>query len=213
MPPRPVDFDPTMPLRHERHECFARLRAVLTPKLQAAREAGFETMTLGNIAKLGRRPDIRARIAALSQMDEEIIRMKRGRIEERLMKAMEADILRDFAIVETVLVDGVETSKVVGVDWEKLRASDSSVVISEFIFDSETGHLTKFKREDALNAAAQLRDMLGFRAPAVQKSEHSFVDHGDRLDAALARVRAQKTLAAAGSKIEGASESDEGESK
>jgi hypothetical protein len=135
------------------------------PKMLAAKEAGFETMTLGNVAKLDRRPDVRARIAALSKMDEEIIRLKRERIEARLMKAMEADILRDFAIVEKVMVDGVETSKVVGVDWDKLRESDSSVIVSEFAFDSETGHLTKFKRDDALNAAAQLRDMLGFKAP------------------------------------------------
>jgi hypothetical protein len=128
MPPRPIDFDPAMPLRNERHEHFARLRVVLTPRLIAAREAGFETMTPGNAAKLDRRKDIRARIAALSQMDEEIIRMKRERIEARLMKAMEADILRDFAIVEKVMVDGTETSKVVGVDWEKLRQSDSSLL-------------------------------------------------------------------------------------
>jgi hypothetical protein len=166
MPPRPVDFDPATPLRNEKHECFARLRAILTPKLQAAREAGFETMTLGNIAKLDRRRDIRARIAALSTVDEEIIRMKRERVEARLMKAMEADILRDFAVIEKVMVDGIETSKVVGVDWDKLRQSDSSVIISEFVFDPETGHLTKFKRDDALNAAAQLRDMWGLKAPA-----------------------------------------------
>src|SRR5262249_47711643 len=154
-----VDFDPTMPLRNERHEAFSRLRAILTPKLQAAREAGFETMTLGNAAKLDRRKDIRARVAALAKLDEEIIRMKRERIEARLMKAMEADILKDFAIVEKLVVGGVETSRVVGVDWEKLRQSDSSAIVSEFVFDSETGHLTKFKRDDALNAAAQLRDM------------------------------------------------------
>jgi hypothetical protein len=87
--------------RNERHERFARLRAILTPKLQAARDAGFETMAAGNVARLDRHPDIRARVAALSKMDEEIVRMKRERIEVRLMKAMEADILRDFALVET----------------------------------------------------------------------------------------------------------------
>jgi hypothetical protein len=134
MPPRPVDFDPEKPLHNERHEHFARMRAVLTPRLQAAREAGYGEMTPGNAAKLDRRADIRARIAALSKMDEEIIRMKRERIEARLMKAMEGDILRDFAIVETVVVDGVETSKVVGVGWDKLRQSDSLVIISEFVF-------------------------------------------------------------------------------
>jgi hypothetical protein len=166
MPPRPVDFDPTMPLRREKHECFARLRAILTPKLQAAREAGFETMTPGNIAKLDRRKDIRARVAALSAMDEEIIRMKRERIEARLMKVIEADIVRDFAIIEKVTVGGIETTKVVGIDWQRLIDSGSSIVVSEFLFDAGTGCLTKFKRDDAMNALAQLRDMLGFKAPA-----------------------------------------------
>jgi hypothetical protein len=164
MPPR-ADFDPNMPMRNERYERFARLRAIMTPRQQAAREAGFETMTASNVARLDRRPDIRARIAALSKMDEEIVRMKRERIEARLMKAAEADILRDFAIVETVVVKGIESSKVIGVDWEKLRQSDSSVIVSEFVFDAQTGHLIKFKRDDALNAAAQLRDMWGLKAP------------------------------------------------
>jgi hypothetical protein len=171
MPPRAIDFDPNMPLRNERHERFARLRAVLTPKLQAAREAGFETMAAGNVARLDRHPDIRARVAALSKIDEEIVRMKRERIEARLMKAMEADILRDFALVETVLVNGVKTPKVVGVDWEKLRQSDSSVIVSEFTFDPESGHLTRFKRDDALDAAAQLRDMWGMKAPIKVSSD------------------------------------------
>jgi hypothetical protein len=60
VPPRPVDFDPNMPLRREKHERYARLRAILTPKLQAAREAGFETMTPGNVAKLDRRKDVKS---------------------------------------------------------------------------------------------------------------------------------------------------------
>jgi hypothetical protein len=33
MPPRPVDFDPATPLRNEKHEHFARLRALLVPTL------------------------------------------------------------------------------------------------------------------------------------------------------------------------------------
>jgi hypothetical protein len=165
MPPRPLMFDPTQPLRNERHEQFARLRALLVPRLIAVREAGYESMTAGNAAKLDRRKDIRARIAALSAMDEEIVRMKRERIESRLMKVVEADIVRDFAIVEKVMVGGVEVSKVVGIDWQKVIESEISIVVSEFSFDAETGCLTKFKREDALNAIAQLRDMLGFKAP------------------------------------------------
>jgi hypothetical protein len=113
MPPRPVDFDPNMPLRNERHEHFARLRAILTPKLQAAREAGFETMTAGNVAKLDRRPDVRARIAALSKMDEDIIRMKRERIEARLNLAAFGNILQ-FAIF-----DQERSPRSTGARWRK----------------------------------------------------------------------------------------------
>jgi hypothetical protein len=164
--PRLIEFDPALPMRNEKHERFARLRAILTPKLQAAREAGFEHMTAGNAAKLDRRPDIRARVANLTAMDEEIIRMKRERIEARLRQVMETDLLRDFAIVEKATVNGVEVSKVVGINWQRLIDSGNSIVVQEILFDSETGRMTKFKREDALNAIAQLRDMLGFRAPS-----------------------------------------------
>jgi hypothetical protein len=76
---------------------WSRLRAILKPKLLAAREAGFENMSASNVARLDRRPDIRARVAALSKMDEEIVRMRRERIEARLMMAKAANILRDFA--------------------------------------------------------------------------------------------------------------------
>jgi hypothetical protein len=69
------------------------------------------------------------------------------------------------------LVNGVKTPKVVGIDWEKLRQSDSSVIISEFTFDPESGHLTRFKRDDALNAAAQLWDMWGMKAPTKVSSD------------------------------------------
>jgi len=166
MPPRPVDFDPTMPLRNERHETFARLRAILTPKLQAARESGFETMTQGNVAKLDRRKDIRARIAALSVVDEEIVRMKRERIEARLNLVAYGNILQ-FATIDQ------ETGEITSIDWRKVAESDLAVIISDLSFDPKTGKLTKFERDNALNALNQLREMHGFKAPAVQKTELS----------------------------------------
>jgi hypothetical protein len=183
MPPRPVDFDPTMPLRNEKHERFARLRAILTPKLEAAREAGFATMTAGNVAKLDRRRDIRARISALSQIDEEIIQMKRERIETRLNLAAYGNLLQ-FATIDQ------ETGEITAIDWRKVAESDLAVIISDFSFDPKTGRLTKFERDSALNAINQLRELYGFKSPAVQKTEHSFngVGLGDRLDAALARM-------------------------
>jgi hypothetical protein len=199
MPPRPVDFDPEKPLRNERHERFARLRAILTPKLEAAREAGFATMTPGNASKLDRRWDIRARIAALSQIDEEICRMKRERIEARLNLAAYGNILQ-FATINQ------ETGEITAIDWRKVAESDLAVIISDFSFDPKTGRLTKFERDSALNALNQLRELHGFRAPGIQKSEHSFVDHGDRLDAALTRLNDQKVLATALAEVERAVE-------
>jgi hypothetical protein len=157
MPPLPVDFDPHMPLRRERHEHYARLRAILTPKLQAAREAGFETMTLGNIAKLDRRPDVRARVAALSKMDEEIISMKRERIEARLNAAAFGNVLQ-FATFDD------ETGEMVSIDWKRLAESDLAATITELGFDAKSGKLTRFGRDSALNAIAQLREMYGLKA-------------------------------------------------
>jgi hypothetical protein len=191
MPPRSVDFDPAQPLRNEKHEHFARLRALLVPALHAAREAGYDQMTLGNAAKLDRRKDIRARVTALSGMDELMIREKRSRIERRLMAVMEADILRDFAIIEMSDRDGKQVGEIVGIDWAAVRASDSSSIISRFKFDAKTGKLVDFERDDVLNAIGQLRDMYGFKAPAVQKTELTFdgVGLGDRLDAAIRRSK------------------------
>ena len=159
MPPRPVNFDPDLPLRNERHERFARLRAILTPRLEAAREAGFATMTPDNAAKLDRRADIRARIAALSRMDEEIVHMKRERIEARLNLAAYGNILQ-FATI-----DG-ETGQITSIDWRKVADSDLAVIISDLSFDPKTGKLTRFERDSALNALNQLRDLHGFRAPS-----------------------------------------------
>jgi hypothetical protein len=165
MPPRPVDFDPAMPLRNAKHEHFARLRALLVPTFHAAREAGYDHMTPGNAAKLDRRKDIRARIMALSGMDQEMIREKRARIEARLMAVIESDLLRDFAIIEMRDRDGKHVGELVGIDWAAVRASDSSAIVSKFKFDPKTGRLVDFERDDAMNAIAQLRDMYGFKAP------------------------------------------------
>jgi hypothetical protein len=187
MPPRPVNFDPAMPLRSAKHEHFARLRALLVPTLHAAREAGYDKMTPGNVAKLDRRQDIRARITALSGMDEQMIRGKRARIEARLMAVMESDLLRDFAIIEMRDRDGRQVGEIVGIDWAAVRASDSSAIVSKFKFDAKTGRLVDFERDDVMNAINQLRDLYGFKAPSVQKTEHTITGLGARIDAARAR--------------------------
>jgi hypothetical protein len=164
MPPRPVEFDPSMPLRNEKHEHFARLRALLVPAFHVAREAGYPTMTAGNAAKLDRRSDIRARIRSLAGMDVEMLRAKRERIEARLMAVIEADLLRDFAIIEMRDHKGKQVGDIVGIDWAAVRASDCSSIVSKFKFDPKTGNLVDFERDDAMNAIAQLRDMYGLKS-------------------------------------------------
>jgi hypothetical protein len=145
-------------LRNHKHERFARLRAILISPQEAAKEAGIDTIYPGNVARIDRRKDVRRRIVELSADDEEMIREKRARIEARLNAAAYGDVL-DFAIINK------ETKEIVGVDWPRLKESDLSVTVKSLSFDKDTGKLTKFDRDDALIAAAQLRDMLGFKAP------------------------------------------------
>jgi hypothetical protein len=146
------------PLRNPKHERFARARALLVSVLEAAREAGYEKMTPGNAMKLDRRKDIRGRIAALSAIDEEMLRMRRERVEARLNLAAYGNILK-FATIDQ------ETGKLIAIDWRRLAESELAVTISEFSFDGKTGDLTKFGRDNALNAISQIRDMFGMKAP------------------------------------------------
>jgi hypothetical protein len=130
-------------------------------------------MTRGNAAKLDRRWDIRARITALSGMDQQIIREKRARLEARLMAVVESNILRDFAIIEMRDHDGRQVGEIVGIDWAAVQASDCSSIVSKFKFDPKTGRLVDFERDDVMNAINQLRDLYGFKAATVQKMMHS----------------------------------------
>lgn len=81
------------------------------------------------------------------------------------MAVMSLDVLREFAILGTVEIDGKKVSRVIGIDWEALAASEHSIAISSFKFDRETGMMTEFVRDDALQATGQYRDMYGLRAP------------------------------------------------
>jgi len=145
-------------LRNSKHERFARLRAILVPAQEAARDAGIDTLYPGNVARIDRRKDIRRRIAELSADDEEMIREKRARIEARLNAAAYGNILQ-FAQINP------DTGVMESIDWRRVQESDLAVTLESFAFDKDTGRLTKFERDNSLNAVAQLRDMLGFKAP------------------------------------------------
>jgi hypothetical protein len=79
----------------------------LQPRVQAYREAGWETSddddAYSNACRLERRPGVRERIEYLSHQDEELIAEKRQRIEGQLWAIHEADIGEYF---ETHEIDG-----------------------------------------------------------------------------------------------------------
>jgi hypothetical protein len=145
-------------LRNIKHERFALLVACLVPHQQAAKEAGIDTVYPGNVARIARRKDVRRRIDELSADSEAVVREKRSRIEARLNAAAYGNIM-EFAVIDE------ETGALVTIDWRKVKESDLPVTMEGFAFDRETGRLVKFERDNAMNAVAQLRDMLGFKAP------------------------------------------------
>jgi Terminase small subunit len=91
-------------LKNTKYENYCRLRASLQPRVQAYREAGWETgdddAAYSNACRLERRPGVRERIEYLSRQDEELIAEKRRRIEGQLWAIHEADIGDFFETVE-----------------------------------------------------------------------------------------------------------------
>lgn len=164
-----ADFDPAEPLRDERYERFAQLRVIGVPCRVAANDAGFRSkgdrpILPGNAARLDRHPEVRARKAHLAGDDVEVLRETREFVRDRLMRSATLDVLREFAILGTVQVEGKKVARVIGIDWEALKASDHSVAVTGFKFDRETGMMVEFSRDDPQQAIAQLRDMYGLRA-------------------------------------------------
>src|SRR5262249_30194360 len=93
-------------LKNAKYEKYCRLRASLQPRVQAYREAGWETSddedAYSNACRLERRPGVRERIEYLTRQAEERIAEKRQRIEERLWSIHEANI-QDFFTTENDL--------------------------------------------------------------------------------------------------------------
>ena len=142
-------------LPNEREEAYAVERSFGYRPRIAARRAGLDPYT-GIGGKYEAKPRVQARIAFLRSQDltPEMLAAKRRQLEERLELAAYGNIF-EF----TDIADGSPQ-----IDWRRVVTSDLSVAINEFVFDKDTGKLTKFKRDDALAAIAQLRDMHGFRS-------------------------------------------------
>ena len=103
----PEPFPGFAPLRNDRHEKFAFKRALLMPKADAYRAAGWSAKddhtAAGNASRLERRPEVAARIAYLRRHgDEQVLHAKRDRIEEFLWTVHESNIA---ALWETVEVE------------------------------------------------------------------------------------------------------------
>jgi hypothetical protein len=177
-------FDPSQRLRIDGEERYAQERAYGYRPHEAARRAGLNPRH-GISSKYEVKSRVVARIAFLRRDDltTEMREEKRRRIEDRLEAAAYGDIVRECATFDE------ETGELIKIDWRKVIASGLSVAINEFGFDKDTGRLVRFKRDDALNAVAQLRDMRGFKA--VEKRDvtvHSAVEQMS--DDELARIAA-----------------------
>jgi hypothetical protein len=97
------------PLRNSKQEKYCRLRAALQPRAQAYREAGWNTRSddgaYSHACRLERRPGVRERIAFLSRQAEEMIAVKRERIEAQLWAIAGGNIADFFETYETVQRD------------------------------------------------------------------------------------------------------------
>lgn len=129
----------------------------MTPA-EACRQAGGN-VDFGHATKWERQRSVQAWINYFRSLGqtEEMLKAKRQLIEQRLEMAAFGNIF-DFADV----TDGTNGPVI---DWSKVASSPYGVIISGFKFDKDTGRLTDFERDNALQALAQLRDMHGFKAP------------------------------------------------
>ncbi|HYM32317.1 MAG TPA: hypothetical protein VEU47_13510 [Candidatus Cybelea sp.] len=153
---------------------YAFERSCGLPPAAACRAAGGKVEN-GQATKWEASRGVQAWIAHYRRLGhtDEMLAAKRARIEQRLELAAYGDIL-DFATIEEMPIivgfddEGEPIRKLVKqpvIDWAKVKASPYSAIVSGFEFDKDTGQLKSFKRDDALGASAQLRDMHGFSAP------------------------------------------------
>jgi hypothetical protein len=151
---------------------YAWWRSLGLPEREACRRAGGKVEN-GVATKWERNTRVRAWIAYFQSLGQtpEMITAKRAVIEDRLNKAAFGDVFDFTTMVDRVVVvrldkDTTEerTIRTPMINWDKVAESPYSVIISGFKFDKDTGYLTDFDRDNALQALAQLRDMHGFKA-------------------------------------------------
>jgi hypothetical protein len=175
------EFDPTVPLSDERYELFARYRVMGMPKDVAAWEAGFrakgdQPLRPGNVARLDRHPEVKARKAFLAGDETVIVQELRRFTTQRLVGWAGLDVLHQFAVVESETKEGKTVSRMVGIDWAAWKASGRPGTLTGVKLDPATGAVVDCSWEKSSDAIAQLRDMYGMRAP--RRKEISGPDGG-----------------------------------
>jgi hypothetical protein len=138
-------------------KAYAFERSLGMPQAEACRRAGGKVEN-GQATKWERSPRVQAWIAYYRSLgcDADMVTAKRARVEQRLELAAYGNIF-DFSDIDPI------TGKPV-INWHAVAASPYGAIISGYKFDKDTGVLTDFERDSALQALAQLRDMHGFKA-------------------------------------------------
>lgn len=179
----------SLPLRNARRERYCRLRVLGVSPIAAAREAGFtaglETKTAEHDKTAGLRGvasklekgnskgavAVRERIAFLAGNDDEVLRAKRRRIEERLNDILDAPI-KDVMVGVPALLDdegGVLLPARIALDVDRvaqLPQDERAILFSTIKAVTVTpGGAVKLEPYSALDAAAQLRALNGLDAP------------------------------------------------
>jgi hypothetical protein len=138
-------------------KAYAFERSLGIPPTEACRRAGGNPRS-GQRTKWENSRRVQAWIAYYRSLDctDEMLAAKRARIEQRLEMAAHGNIF-DFA-------EMAEDGSTLKIDWNKVAESPYGVIIAGFKFDKDSGRLTDFDRDNALQAIAQLRDMHGFKS-------------------------------------------------
>lgn len=163
-------FDPSLPLRHPRHESVARQLLLLKTPLDAMNAASppYDKPTARNASRLAHHPKIVARIKYLATCDNDIgmVQLRRARIRDVLERIMLADRTKLFEEVD--VPERNEDGSIVVVDGKPLMRSirrlrsfdemsdDERLLIEGVEFDGEK---EKVKTVERLPAIAQLRKL------------------------------------------------------
>jgi hypothetical protein len=175
----PMDFDipGAKPLRDHKKERFCRLRAVLRPKVDAYRQAGYESESdhaaAGNASRLERRQDVADRIAYLCKSEDSVLKEKQRRLEEMLWLIHEANVADMWTMVEVPAYDrqgkpildgdGNPTTKMVQRPKNIHDMPEDVQRSIEQITINEAGFVIP-KPYSKLQANAELRKLLGIGA-------------------------------------------------